>query len=105
MSTDPNMPLFITCPSFHSPSYTPDLTHSVVIFDEAHNIEDVCRDSASMELTQQSMAEVEQECAFVCMLFYYESGQAASTQRTQLCPLDIHWQMLYFVYTQIPPTL
>eukprot|EP01038_Epipyxis_sp_PR26KG_P012486 gene12486-16749_t len=29
-----------------------NLKDSVIIFDEAHNIEDVCRDSASLELTQ-----------------------------------------------------
>ena len=53
-----------------------DLQNSVVILDEAHNVEDVCRDSASFDFSEmevlQSAASVAQKS--VHLLFIYSSG-------------------------------
>lgn len=34
-----------------------DLKNSIIVLDEAHNVEDVCRDAASASLTQDNILE------------------------------------------------
>ncbi|OQR81918.1 hypothetical protein THRCLA_11287, partial [Thraustotheca clavata] len=57
-----------------------DLKNSIVILDEAHNIEDVCRSSASMELTWEQLEEAR--------------ASFAATIKSQISPQQMYASLL-----------
>lgn len=43
-----------------------DVTHKVIIFDEAHNMEDCAREAASLTITSEELDEVVKEIEEIC---------------------------------------
>lgn len=63
--------LSFTCNAWWVIGHTPaDVEGAMLIFDEAHNIEDVCREAASIEVDLDTMREVRhsQGCTLCCIL-------------------------------------
>lgn len=64
-----------------------ELRNAVVIFDEAHNIEDVARDAASVDITKQYLEEAFKDAGCVHLLLFTVPATCPSVEQW----LDLQW--------------